>query len=81
MEKKELATITVQFLVQLPGRFLCVIYNLVTKTKFETLRTFLKIFQKRFFFKIHMDSKKSINSFKIKKNSSLDYFLFFWQFF
>ena len=58
-----------QLLVQSPGKFLCVVWNLVRKTfpKFITLRLFFKIFKKvkrKFNF---TDSEKSINLLKIKK--------------
>ena len=62
-----------KLLVQLTGKFLCVIWNLVTKTyqKFVTLRS-LKNFQKSFINakklkKILIDFKKLINLFEIKK--------------
>ena len=50
-ENNDLLTIeviTAQLLVQSPGEFLCVIWNLVTKTysKFVRLHSFLKIFNK-----------------------------------
>ena len=42
--RKKNEAITVQLLVQSPGEFLCVIWNLVTKTflKFVTLHSFFK---------------------------------------
>ena len=72
---KKIETITLHLLVQSsPGKFLCVIWNLVTKTylKFVTLyvylSTFLKLFQKpQIIEKFHMDLEKSINSFKIEE--------------
>ena len=44
---KKIEAITVQPLVQSPGKFLCVIWNLVTKPyqKFVTLSSFFKIFK------------------------------------
>ena len=67
-------SITVQLLVQSPGKFVYMIWNLSTKTypKFVTSRSLLRIF--KFFFKnvnkiekIQIDSKKSVNSFETKK--------------
>ena len=61
-------------LVQSPEKFLCGIWNLSIKTyqNFVTLRSIFKIFKKKFKNvkkneKIQMDSKKSLNSFTIKK--------------
>ena len=43
-------TITVQLLVESTGKFLRVIWNLISKTypKFVTLRSFFKFFKKKF---------------------------------
>ena len=57
---KKINAITVQLLVQSPGKFLCLIWNLVTKThpEFVTLRSLLKIFKNvEKIEKIHLDSK------------------------
>ena len=56
---KKIEAITVQLLVRLLRKFLCVIWNLVTKTypKFVTIRSLLKIFQ---IFKKFWNEKKRI---------------------
>ena len=52
--EKKIVAIIVQLLVQSPGKFLCVIWNLGTKTytEFVTLRLFFKI---DWFFRIHVN--------------------------
>ena len=49
-EKKKLRPVIVQLVDQLPGKFLCVIWNLITKTypKFVRLRSFFLIFKEIF---------------------------------
>ena len=70
--KNKLA-ITVQLLVQSPRKFLCVIWNLGTKTsKIHNVTFVVQNYQKNFrnvkkIGKIQMHSKKSINSFEMKK--------------
>ena len=63
-----------RLLVQFPGKLLCVMSNLVTKTypEFVTLHSRLKFFFLIFknvkkIEKIHMDSEKLINSIEISK--------------
>ena len=68
--KNKIKTIAVKLLAPSPGKFICVIWNLVTKTysKFITLRsfwTFLNFVKKIEI--IYMNSEKSINSFKINR--------------
>ena len=71
---KKTEAIIVQLILHLSGKFLRAIWNFVTKTyiKFVKLRS-LQSFQKKIhkrkkrIEKIHMDSEKLINSFKIGK--------------
>ena len=61
-------------LVQSPEKFSCVTWNLVRKIypKFVTLRSlFKKILSQKKIKKIHMDSKKLINSSKMKDKLSV----------
>ena len=69
-----------QLLVQSLRQILWAKWNLVTKTypKFVMLSLYFRILKKNFenvkkIEKIHMNSKKSINSFQIKKDRSPDY--------
>ena len=54
---KKIKAITVQLLIQSPGKFVCVIWNLVTKTypKFVTRCSFFKNVEK--IEKFHTDSE------------------------
>ena len=81
---KKIEAITVQLLVQSPWKFLCVTWNLRTKIylKFVPLRSFFKIFKNvKKIEKFQINSKKSINAFKIKEENYWWENYFFWQFF
>ena len=72
--------VNVQLLVQSSGKFLCVIWNLGSKTypKFVTLRSFFKIFKHvKKIEKIKIGSKKSINSFEME--TRISHLIIFWS--
>ena len=66
--EKKISAASVKLLVQSPENFLCVIWNLDTK-KISKIRKVTIIFQnvEKKIEKIVMDSKKSIDSFEMKK--------------